>query len=1015
MMEISVTKRFATIVNSMQIAPHLPEIVRLISSHPTVSIVAPTGSGKSLGIPGAISAVGAKCFVVVPTRTGAISLAEYQRVLQRAADPTADVNKLVGYAAEGNINYGPETKIVYVTGGHMRRKLLSYFSGGNVAPIDFCDVILVDEVHSGSLDTTLIISLWMTAAAARVHVPRLVVASATPVPMIIQPEPVVYTVDLAAYPIEYRYLTKEVDIDDPSGILYTETANLTANIHRNTGIDTGHILVFAAGSAEVESIASSLEALLKTPIPGKKVNIIPAFGALKQDDIAMIYKQTAPDERKIVIATNIAEMSITIENVGHVVDTMVEKRAETSQSGGFRLTTHYISKDSAKQRAGRTGRTRPGVCYRMCTQERYEKLEEHRPPEIERVPIYEMVMELLDVGLSPEVVLRGVDSQRISNAIYLLTRLGMVTSTNAGITVTDSGHFAPNFPLSVRNAALLWQWIQTGYPVFPGVVAASLIDCYGPSYFWVPRRQSGQSIEEYNITVKEYKQKTFAKYIGYNDLETSLNMWNDLAATIGGIRGSQKVLSTWSRNNSINNKKIRELLLIVEQSVKSANRLGYEVQVGPFTTQGVMTAARPLLLSVYSDMTLIQRRDSTYFSPLTKEDYRLDNRDAVNQLAVKPPPGIIALVTAEIKTQRGTFRVVGFGVDTDKDGLGRPIVVRTRATTPRAAGGPRTITRGKQTPVTIPTIANQTTDQNLTDALDLLATLNLGTNTTIETPTDISENSNDIMGALELLNTLDLEISTQTPTVPTYTHNPPLVIEQIESDGKVFNLIQDSHLPVGTKQRGLNYFLELKKVGYTDVVTYATPFGYGQVAVSWCCQIAQLTCYLFLPKVNPRTPMTEMAIQLGANVYEVGVDNEYIKNSVIGQVAREFAQNIQTSMFIELGLDDPIYIQYLAAAIQEAAQGLDPKVIWVAGGSAVIARALAMAFPGVHLNIVQVGRKIYPEVLQGIDHTIYVAQESFPTDTSIIPPYQSLANYDAKVWQFASEYGNTGDYIWNVK
>src|SRR5690606_5428832 len=136
------------------------------------------------------------------------------------------------------------------------------------------------------------------------------------------------------------------------------------------------------GSAEVESVTASLQELLKDAIPGKTATIIPAFGALKQEDIAMIYKQTAPTERKIVIATNIAEMSITITDVGHVIDTMVEKRAETSQSGGFRLSTHYISKDSAKQRAGRTGRTRSGICYRLSTQERYESLEEHRPPEI---------------------------------------------------------------------------------------------------------------------------------------------------------------------------------------------------------------------------------------------------------------------------------------------------------------------------------------------------------------------------------------------------------------------------------------------------------------------------------------------------------------------------------------------------------------------------------------------------------------------------------------------------------
>ena len=749
----------------MQIAQHLPKIVDLISSHATVAIVAPTGSGKSVGIPAAIAARGARCFVTVPTRTAAISLAEYQRSLQLAValgtdisteasakqDPNLQNNimKLVGYAAEGNVNYGPDTLIAYVTGGHARRKMLSYFSKGVATHIDFCDVLMVDEVHAGSLDNTVIISLWQKAAASQVSVPRLVTASATPVPIIIEPTPVLYTVDLVAFPIEFKYLDKDIEIDDPSGILYIEAATIAANIHRTTPIDTGHILIFAPGSAEVERVASALKELLKDPIAGKSADIIPAFGALKPDDIALIYKQTSPNERKIVIATNIAEMSITISDVGHVIDTMVEKRPETSQSGGFRLTTRYISKDSAKQRAGRTGRTRPGVCYRMCTSAKFESLEDHRPPEIERVPIYETVMELLDVGLSPEDVIKGVDTKRINTAVQLLNRLGMVTNSPTGIVVTEMGHFAPKFHISVRNAAFLWKWIQAGLPLFPGIVVAALIDSYGPSYFWIPRRKD-MSVDEYNLMIKDHKEKYFSKYIGYNDLETCLNMWSDLMVSIGDLNAAQWLITKWCRDNSINNKKIRELLVIVQQSVNTARRLGYDVNVGPFTTQGVMTAARPVLLSVYSDVTMIHRRGAEYFNPVTREDYRLDNRDAINKLTENPPKGIIALVTAEIKTQRGIFRIIGFGVDTDVDGLGRPIVERTKPMTPR---GPRAITHFRPPPVVT------TTEPNIAGALDLLATLNIGGVTQVETP----ENPLDLLATLQI----------GTPTVTTV---PPVIV-----------------------------------------------------------------------------------------------------------------------------------------------------------------------------------------------------------------------------------------------
>jgi predicted RNA methylase len=950
----------------MLISQHLPRIVELVRDHATVSVEAATGSGKSVGIPAAIAATKSRCFVTVPTRTAAISLAEYQRVLQQELNPITDVNKLVGFAAEGDVQYTAETIIAYVTGGHARRKMLSCFNNGAVQPtgIDFCDVLMVDEVHSGSLDNTVIISLWIAARNAGVRIPRLIIASATPIPLDINPKPYVYKVEVPSLPITDQYMMQDYDIEDPIGPLYNGAAQLALQIHRDTPIDSGHILIFAPGSAEVETITAALTESLKVPIPGKTAIIVPAFSALKREDIALIYKTTSPTERKIVIATNIAEMSITISDIGHVIDTMAERRAETSKNGGFRLATHYISKDSAQQRRGRTGRTRPGVCYRMCTQDTYNRLEQHRPPEIERVPIYDVVIELLDVGLVPENTLIGVDPKRVIDAVTILQDLRMIAMVDGRRRVSESGHFAPNFPLSVRNAAFLWKWInynglhfnqkiieeaniqqgldfnffeidpsseystlrpsqmpsvtaiyqhlnlnptsiidatanvggdtvhfarlfpaaeitsieinptvasilrrnieniptiirqpraanihavnmsaidyfktnryadmiffdppwggrdymeqasmnlflddtpigvligdilsqgmtplvslklpvnadinqilanindriaitpqlfnvndldgKTSYllmfiqpttpvqllpasvmmenrpsevslvsasrPIFPGIVLAAIIDSYGPSYFWIPRKKPGQTPEEYNLAVQSYKDKHFTKYRGYSDLETALKMWDDLLGTIGDIRGHQRKIVQWAQANSINNKKIRELLKVIEQSVNAASRLGYRIQIGRFTPVNAVNAARPLLLSVYSDMTCIHSRDITYYNPRLKVSYRLDTRETVNELASNPPLGVIGLVTAEIKTKTGVLHRIGFALDTDKDGLGRPIKRREISET----RGPRVITHGRSQPSPVkPPAAGLT---NITETLQMLASLGL--------------------------------------------------------------------------------------------------------------------------------------------------------------------------------------------------------------------------------------------------------------------------------------------------
>lgn len=238
---------------------------------------------------------------------------------------------------------------------------------------------------------------------------------------------------------------------------------------------------------------------------------------------------------------------------------------------------------------------------------------------------------------------------------------------------------------------------------------------------------------------------------------------------------------------------------------------------------------------------------------------------------------------------------------------------------------------------------------------------------------------------------------------------------EIPCSNKKFTLIQDTWLPAGTKQRGVDYFKKLKEQGYTEVVTYGTVYGYGQVATAWCCREVGLLCTIFLPETHPRTKMTREAINLGASVIDIGPDNGYPTNSVLSMKAKKYASKETDRKMIELGLDDPDFIQALADGIIRAKGTINPKRIWVAGGSGVLSRALSKAFPDAEICIVQVGRRIYPDLLENINHKIYVCPEPFRINAEIIPPYHSLRHYDAKVWRFARKYGEDGDYIWNVK
>ena len=699
------------------ITSYLPAIVDTIKGNAVSLIVAPTGSGKSIAVPAAIVEIVTKeivaatlatnpgkeitipnirCFVVVPTRTAAISLATFQEEVQRRKNrpgTKAELIKLleggkapisVGSAAEGDIKYKSDTQIAYVTGGHARRKILQYFRPGKVAPlIGLCDVLIVDEIHAGTLDGTIIVSLWLTARRAGVNVPRLVLISATPIPIPIDPPAARFDVIFQTYPVKISYAER---IIPPEGNRANfEAAQAAVNFHTSRPTAAGHILVFAAGKAEVDAIATEIGRLLG-PRQSIKGIVLVASSTISAQQFDKIYAQVAPDERKIIVATNIAEMSITIEDIGLVVDTMLEKRAGTTRSGGKLLAPHYISKDSAQQRAGRTGRTGPGEVYRCMTQEQFAVLEEHRPPEIERVPLYESVINLLDVGLDPVTTLIGVPSASIASSLQLLVKLNMANiSSETSPTVQQAGRFAAKFPLGVRNSSFLYNWLRTSYgeataegpapllPPFPGLVLTTILDSYGPSYLYYPARREGEPTGAYQERMLKHRKDNFEIFEGYSDVETLLKIAVNFIETFA-IQGEVKIpeaykVINWCNVHSLNYRKIKDWLTSLEECRRLIGREQVAVEAGTFTPANVIKVARPLLLAAYSDNVMIHGYDGTYRNLADNETYRLDNQ-AVDGFRAKPPIGIIAISSIEIQSRRGTDRIVNVALDTEVDASG---------------------------------------------------------------------------------------------------------------------------------------------------------------------------------------------------------------------------------------------------------------------------------------------------------------------------------------------------------
>jgi SAM-dependent methyltransferase len=213
--------------------------------------------------------------------------------------------------------------------------------------------------------------------------------------------------------------------------------------------------------------------------------------------------------------------------------------------------------------------------------------------------------------------------------------------------------------------------LPTTNTVFDGIVIASLIDTFNESYFKFPDKSRNYSQSQYDKILADHKKKYFDKYIGYNDLETFLNLWNDY------IDHSDDV-EIWIKENSINYDKFVKLIQTVNDIMTILG--GYfEISILNVDSVDAVNIARPILASIYSDLTYIDpyndSKNKLYFNELKpSEKYSLDKKDGVSEMLENPPLGIIALHTKIFENNGRIFRLIDFGVDTDKTGRGLPIM-----------------------------------------------------------------------------------------------------------------------------------------------------------------------------------------------------------------------------------------------------------------------------------------------------------------------------------------------------
>jgi ATP-dependent helicase HrpB len=346
-----------------------------------------------------------------------------------------------------------DTRIEVVTEGVLTRMLQTDPSLDGVAAVIF------DEFHERSLQADLGLALTIDARANLTPDLKLLIMSATldgeAVARLLDDAPVV-TAQGRMFPVESRFVGKGAPLLPPTSFVpgqhESPEAAVARTIARALREEHGDVLVFLPGAREIRRVQSLLESSGLEP----SVRVFPLFGELSGDDQEAALMPAAQGGRKVVLATNIAETSLTIQGVRVIVDSGLVRRSLFDPATGMsRLETQRISRASAEQRQGRAGRIEPGVCYRLWSEGAQRSLAPFTPPEMAEADLAPLALELASWGARDASELRWLDAPpaaMLASARDLLLRLGALDGAGR---ITQHGRQMSHLSVHPRLAHML--------------------------------------------------------------------------------------------------------------------------------------------------------------------------------------------------------------------------------------------------------------------------------------------------------------------------------------------------------------------------------------------------------------------------------------------------------------------------------------------------------------------------------------------------------------------------------
>jgi ATP-dependent RNA helicase DHX8/PRP22 len=502
---------------ALPIYAHRLNIIEMIEQHQVSIVIGETGSGKSTQLVQYLQearyAANGLIVCTQPRKLAAISLAEHV-----SAEVNEQVGDTYGYHVAAKSERSAMTKVLYMTDHTLLNECIAD------PTLSKYSCLVIDEAHERSIHTDILIAFIKRCLPNRQDL-KVVITSATINPKLFSTYfggphicPVI-EVPGRTYPVDVMWDRPEGSIVDRDYV--SEAVNKVHEIHitKRGATGPGDILVFLTSPAEIERACTLAKETLKN-----EAEVLPLHGKLQPEDQKKVFIPTEKGKRKVVFSTNVAETSVTIPGIVYVIDTGLAKElCYDSKKNMNSLEIRPISKSSADQRKGRAGRTCPGECYRLYSEEDYSDMRDASVPEILRITLAFAVIKLYEFGIedihSFEFV-ESPDRKALDDAIENLKFLGAIEDGK----LTKLGKEMALLPLDPNLSKVLFDGIKKG--VGAEAAAAVAISTLAGRVFFRPT--TAESQEESNMKRLPFCQQSGDQmtYL-HTYFQWSLEEWSD--------------------------------------------------------------------------------------------------------------------------------------------------------------------------------------------------------------------------------------------------------------------------------------------------------------------------------------------------------------------------------------------------------------------------------------------------------------------------------------------------------